>query len=78
MAAALCNITVAGPSKTTNDLGPTNSGKSLVLPFDDVFGFANVFHKPALNSFAFRNILKQNGFLFWQPAIFGQKIVLCL
>ena len=69
LAAALRNIIVAGPSKTTRAsmiVGPTNSGKStLVLPFDDVFGFANAFHKPALNSsFALQNILKQKRFLF--------------
>ena len=83
LAAALRNIIVAGPSKTTRApmiVGPTNSGKStLVLPFDDVFGFTNVFHKPALNSsFALRNILKQKRFLFWddyQPVVFGQKTV---
>ena len=50
---------------------------TLVLPFDDAFGFASVFHKPALNSsLALRNILKHKRLLFWddyQPLLFGQK-----
>ena len=51
LAAALRAIIINGPSKTTRTpmiVGPTNTGKSTVLlPFDDLFGFKNVFHKPA-------------------------------
>ena len=46
LAAALRNILISGPSKTTRApmiVGPTNSGKStLVLPFDTLFGFGRV------------------------------------
>ena len=67
LAVALRNILLSGPSKTTRApmiIGPTNSGKStLVLPFDELFGFVQVFHKPALgSSFALRNILKEKKF----------------
>ena len=63
LAAALRAIICSGPSKTTRVplvTGPTNSGKTtLFLPFDEVFGFHRVFHKPALGSkFALRNILR--------------------
>ena len=51
----------------TNDHGPANSRKStLVFPFDQLFWFAQVFRKPALDSsFALRNIIKEKKFLFW-------------
>eukprot|EP00435_Cladocopium_sp_Y103_P053431 s1435_g17.t1 len=83
LAVALRNILLSGPSKTTRApmiIGPTNSGKStLVLPFDELFGFAHVFHKPALgSSFALRNILKEKKFLFWddfRPVEYGQRTV---
>eukprot|EP00438_Fugacium_kawagutii_P003219 Skav200447 [mRNA] locus=scaffold1922:147746:149470:+ [translate_table: standard] len=83
LAVALRSILLMGPSKTTRVpmiTGPTNSGKStLVLPLDDLFGFAQVFHKPALgSSFALRNILKEKTFLFWddyRPVEYGQKTV---
>ena len=43
---------------------PTNSGKStLVLPFDELYGFAHV-SQPALgSSFALRNLLKEKSYL---------------
>ena len=80
---ALRNILLTGPSKTTRApmiIGPTNSGKStLILPFDELFGFSRVFHKPALgSSFALRNILKNKRFLLWddfRPVEYGQKTV---
>ena len=54
LAAALRAIIMNGPSKTTRTpmiVGPTNTGKSTVLlPFDDLFGFKKVFHKPAPGS----------------------------
>lgn len=54
LAAALRAIILNGPSKTTRTpmiVGPTNTGKSTVLlPFDDLFGFKHVFHKPAVGS----------------------------
>ena len=70
LAAALRAIICSGPSKTTRVplvTGPTNSGKTtLFLPFDEVFGFHRVFHKPALGSkFALRNILRDKRFLFF-------------
>ena len=58
---------------------PTNSGKSiLVLPFDELYGFAHVFHKPALgSSFALRNLLKEKSYqlsyLGKQEATFGRR-----
>ncbi|CAE7343110.1 unnamed protein product, partial [Symbiodinium microadriaticum] len=57
---------------------PTNSGKTtILLPFDDLFGFKHVFHKPALNSkFALRNLLKEKRFLFWddyRPVEYAQE-----
>ena len=83
LAVALRNILVTGPAKTTRVpmiVGPTNSGKStLVLPFDELYGFAHVFHKPALgSSFALRNLLKEKKFLFWddfRPVEYGQRTV---
>ena len=70
LACALRAVIVNGPSKTTPTpliVGGTNTGKTtLVLPFDQLFGFARVFHKPALGSkFALRNILKDKRFLLW-------------
>ena len=70
LAAALRAIILAGPSKTTRVplvVGPTNSGKTtLFAPFDSVFGFKHVLHKPALNvKFALRNILNEKKFIFW-------------
>ena len=54
LATALRSIVMCGPSKTTRTpliVGPTNTGKStLLLPFDHLFGFKKVFHKPALGS----------------------------
>ena len=83
LAVALRNILMNGPSKTTRVpmiIGPTNSGKStLVLPFDKLFGFDQVFHKPALgSSFALRNIVKDKRFLLWddfRPVEYGQKTI---
>jgi hypothetical protein len=70
LAAALRSIIMKGPSKTTRVpmvTGPTNSGKTTIfLPFDSLFGFRHVLHKPALESkFALRNILNDKKFLFW-------------
>ena len=67
LAAALRNIIINGPSKTTRVpiiVGPTNTGKStLLIPIDLIFGFKNVFHRPALDSkFALRNLLKNKRF----------------
>lgn len=83
LAVALRNIVLRGPSKTTRVpmlVGPTNSGKStLVLPFDNLFGFSRVFHKPALHSsFALRNLLNDKRFIFWddfRPVEYGVKTV---
>ena len=83
LALALRGVLVNGPSKTTRVpliIGPTNTGKStLFLPFDKLFGFNRVFHKPALGSnFALRNILKDKRFLFWddyRPVEYGQGTV---
>ena len=62
LAAALRDVLVNGPSKTTRVpflVGPSNTGKSTILyPFDDVFTPAQVLHKPALgSSFALRNLV---------------------
>ncbi|CAJ1393130.1 unnamed protein product, partial [Effrenium voratum] len=70
LAHALRAIILCGPSKTTRCpiiVGPSNSGKTtLVLPFDDLFGAARVFHKPALNSnFPLVNLSKDKRFLFF-------------
>ena len=82
LAVALRNILVTGPAKTTGVpmiVGPTNSGKStVVLPFDELYGFAHVFHKPALgSSFALRNLLKEKSYqlsyLGKQEATFGRR-----
>eukprot|EP00438_Fugacium_kawagutii_P004655 Skav200317 [mRNA] locus=scaffold414:308134:309065:- [translate_table: standard] len=83
LAVALRNIVLRGPSKTTRVpmlVGPTNSGKStIVLPFDSLFGFSRVFHKPALHSsFALRNLLNDKRFIFWddfRPVEYGVKTV---
>ena len=83
LAVALRAIVLSGPSKTTRVpliVGPTNTGKStLVLPFDKVFGFKHVLHKPALASkFALRNILKEKRFIMWddyRPVEYGQETV---
>ena len=49
LASALRAVIANGPSKTTPTpliVGGTNTGKTtLVLPFDQLFGFARVFHK---------------------------------
>ncbi len=54
LAVALRDIIVHGPAKTRRVpllVGPSNSGKTtIILPFDDVFGHARVFHKPAPGS----------------------------
>ena len=84
LAAALRAIICSGPSKTTRVplvTGPTNSGKTtLFLPFDEVFGFHRVFHKPALGSkFALRNILRDKRFLFFddfRPVEYAQETLL--
>ncbi len=81
LAVALRAIICKGPSKTTRVplvAGPTNSGKTtLFLPFDALFGFQHVFHKPALGSkFALRNILRDKRFLFFddfRPVEYGQE-----
>ena len=83
LAAALRAIICSGPSKTTRVplvTGPTNSGKTtLFLPFDKVFGFHRVFHKPALGSrFALRNILRDKRFLFFddfRPVEYAQEML---
>ena len=70
LAYALRGVMVCGPSKTTRSpiiIGPSNSGKTtLVVPFDELFGHARVFHKPALNSnFPLVNLSKDKRFLFF-------------
>ena len=83
LAGALRAVILSGPSKTTRIpmlVGPTNSGKTtLVKPFDLLFGFENVFHKPALGSkFALRNMLKDKRFLFWddyRPVEYAQETI---
>ena len=80
---ALREVIVKGPSKTTRTpliVGPTNTGKTtLILPFDQLFGFKHVFHKPALHSkFALRNILKAKRFLLWddfRPVEYARETV---
>ncbi len=51
----------------------------MLLPFDKVFGFRRVMHKPALGSkYGLRNILKDKRFLFWddyRPVQYGQDTV---
>ena len=61
---------MSGLSKTTRChliVGPSNSGKTtLLLPFDDLFGHARLFHKPALSStFPLVNLAKNKRFLFF-------------
>jgi hypothetical protein len=83
LAYALREIIKKGPSKTTRVpliVGSTNTGKTtLVLPFDQLFGFKNVMHKPALGSkFALRNIVKDKKFLLWddfRPVHYAQETV---
>ena len=70
LAATVRDVIIHGPSKTTRVpmlVGPTNTGKStLFKPFDNLFGFSKVFHKPALGSkFPLRNIVKDKRVLFW-------------
>ena len=71
LAAALRDILVHGPKKTTKVpflVGPSNSGKStLMYPFDDMFTPKRVLHKPALgSSFGLRNLVGGNKrFIFW-------------
>ena len=70
LALALRAILVGGPSKQTRVpllVGTTNTGKStVVLPFDALFGYGKVLHKPApKSSFALRNISKGKRFIFW-------------
>jgi len=83
LAVALRDIIVHGPSKTTRVpllVGPTNTGKTtLIAPFDKVYGFNKVFHKPALGSkYALRNLLKEKRFLMWddyRPVEYGEQTV---
>lgn len=71
LAAALRDVVVVGPKKTTRVpflVGPSNSGKSTVIyPFDDLYTPKRVLHKPALGStFGLRNLA--NGtkrFILW-------------
>lgn len=71
LAAALRDVLVHGPTKTTRVpflVGPSNSGKSTVVyPFDDLFTPAMVLHKPALgSSFGLRNLAGgRKRFIFW-------------
>jgi len=70
LASALRAIIVGGPAKETPVpmlIGSTNSGKSTVcLPFDALFGFKCVLHKPAKSlSVGLRNITKGKRFIFW-------------
>ena len=71
LAAAIREILVGGPKKTTRVpflVGPSNTGKStLVYPFDDLFGPKRVLHKPALGStFGLRNLADgTKRFIFW-------------
>jgi hypothetical protein len=83
LAFALRQIIIKGPSKTTRVpliVGSTNTGKTtLVLPFDKLFGFKHVLHKPALGSkFGLRNIMKDKKFLLWddfRPVQYAQETV---
>jgi hypothetical protein len=60
-------------------VGPSNSGKSTIVnPFDTLFGFSAVHHKPAEgSSFALRNIArKHKRFLYWddyRPVEYAQS-----
>lgn len=70
LAKALRDVILTGPSKTTRVpmlVGPTNTGKSTVVkPFDDLFGFHAVFHKPALHSkYGLRNVSHGKRFIYW-------------
>ena len=83
LALSLRQVIMNGPSKTTRTpliVGSTNTGKTtLVLPFDKLFGFNRVFHKPALGSkFALRNLMKDKKFLFWddfRPVQYAQETI---
>ena len=83
LAVSLRNIIKNGPSKTTKVpilVGPTNTGKTTVIaPFDKVFGFKNMMHKPTLGSkYGLRNILKSKRFLMWddyRPVQYGLETV---
>ena len=83
LAVSIRNIIINGPSKTTRVpllVGPTNTGKTtLIAPFDKVFGFKNIMHKPALGSrYGLRNILKDKRFLMWddfRPVEYGLETV---
>lgn len=83
LAATLRAIIMSGPSKTTRCpflVGPSNSGKTtLLLPFDDLFGHARVFHKPALSStFPLVNLSKNKRFLFFddfRPVEYAQGTI---
>ena len=70
LAKALRSIIINGPAKEVPVpmlVGSTNSGKSTIcIPFDWLFGFKHVLHKPAKNSgFGLRNITKSKRFIFW-------------
>ena len=83
LAASVRAVIVHGPSKVTRVplvVGPTNTAKStLFLPFDQLFGKAKVFHKPAMrSSFPLANIRKGKRFLFWddyRPVEYAQETV---
>ena len=83
LAVALRAVICQGPSKTRRVpmiAGGTNTGKTtLLLPFDKLFGFSFILHKPALHSkFALRNITKDKRFIFWddfRPAEYAQDTV---
>ena len=46
---------------------PMNSDKTTIfLPFDDLYGFKQVVHKPAVSSkFVLRNLREEEGSFFW-------------
>ena len=82
LAVALRAVMVSGPSKVTRVpflVGPTNCGKSTLLyPFDEVFGFHAVFHKPSMNdvNYPLRNWLKAKRFVLWddfRPADYAES-----
>ena len=83
VASALRSIIIQGPSKTSRVpmlVGPTNTGKTtLIAPFDKVYTFSRVMHKPALGSkYALRNILKDKRFLMWDdyhPVLYSAETV---
>ena len=71
LAASLRRIVVEGAKKTSRVpllVGPKNSGKSTYFdPVDNVFGFQNVLHRPALGSkFGLANMRHRGKrFLYW-------------